>query len=190
MMPGEVKVAKVFLAFERVVLPGGALRDGLQGRWDGGDAWVLGHAHDGVLWGVVREGKLIMASDVLEGAKLRAETLLDITVFNAGRELRVWRVDDLLEARDVREAETGERFDAVQERFYELLRAHGQDKELVRGPGGFVELRGSGGQRHTPPGDRTRPQRLRVRHYLRADDDTGLLGVAEHRMLGIEGEEW
>jgi CRISPR-associated protein (TIGR03984 family) len=183
----EVKVAEVFLAFEPVLLPGGDLRDALHACWNGGDAWVLGHAFDGVLWGALRGGRLLLPPEELRPPALRVETLTDLKVFNEEEELRVWRAQGRLAACAVREAARGERFDAVQERAYELLRAR-PDAHMERGP--FVELRGAAGQRHTPPGDETRPERLCVRHYLRAYDETGLLTMAEHRLLGIKGEDW
>jgi CRISPR-associated protein (TIGR03984 family) len=187
MKPGKVEVADVYLAFDPVVLPGGDLRAALQACWRGGDAWVLGHAFDGVLWGTLRAGKLVTPPENLRPPALRAETLTDIRIFDRAEELRVWRVEGRLEACAVRDAATGEeRFQAIQERAYEVLRAHEADMKR----GAFVELRGPAGQRHTPPGDRVQPERLCVRHYLRADPETGLLAMAEHRLLGVEGRDW
>jgi hypothetical protein len=186
MKPGKVEIADVLLAFDPIALPGGDLRAALQALWKGGDAWMLGHAFDGVLWGVLRDEALLTPAPELRPPALRAETLLDLKVFNADRELRVWRVEDHLAACLVHEAATGDRFEATQERMYQLLRAHGAPPDR----GAFVELRGPAGQRHTPPGDRMQPERLRVRHYLRAAPETGLLTMGEHRLLGVEGKDW
>jgi CRISPR-associated protein (TIGR03984 family) len=185
MKPSEVNLGVVLLAFEPVALPGGELRAALQACWKRGDAWVLGHAFDGVLWGILREGKLVTPPEELGPPVLRAETLLDLRIFDPTEELRVWRVEGRLEACVVREAASGEPFQAKQDRAYALLGSH---RAGVR-RGAFVELRGPAGQRHTPPGDRLRPERLEVRHYLRADPETGLLAMAEHRLLNVAEED-
>jgi CRISPR-associated protein (TIGR03984 family) len=186
MTPGGVAMGAVFLAFEPVALPAGDLRAALQACWKGSDAWMVGHAFDGVVWGALRGGKLVTPPDDLQPPALRAETLMDLVLFDGSVELRVWRAGGSLEACAVREAAAGERFEATQERLYPILGA--RDTGMRRGA--FVELCGPAGQRHTPPGDTVRPERLRVRHYLRADEETGLLAMTEHRLLGLEEEDW
>ncbi len=192
----EVRIMDVCLA-ARPVLLGGDLRGALVQTWGAGDAWVLGHAFDGVLWGHVREGRLVMAVDVgvLEAPLFRRETLLDLRVFAERRELRVWRTTDGLRACEVQETSgplTGQSvFQAVQDRTYALMGA-GTSSAAAEG---FFELRGRGGQHHTPPAlggvapgsGAVAPQGLCVRHYFETRDN-GLLRMAEHRLLGLSAK--
>lgn len=147
-----------------------------------GDATILGHAFDGVLWGLVCSGRVVTPEG---GALLRAGTLLDLRVFNEARELRVWRGESALLACEVRESsEGGLELAAFQERDYLLL--SGPKKAAIEGD--FARLEGRAGQTHTPPLIEGRaPAKIRVRHYLRQNEQ-GMLQMAEHRILSLRGD--
>ncbi|MGH8550288.1 MAG: type III-D CRISPR-associated protein Csx19, partial [Methylococcales bacterium] len=161
------------------------LREVLSAAWSDAGGIVLGHAFDGVIWGRMKDGLLELASDPPNeiGATLRMETLLDLRLFNAGQELRVWRTDSGMRALRLAEAGTGQVYAAYQDRSYELLRQ--PNPKYPHRPAPFVILEGLAGQRHSPPGEPV-PTRLAVRHYFAEDEETGLLCVAQHRLLGLE----
>jgi len=123
-----------------------------------------------------------MAADVLrEGASLRAETVIDLRIFNETEELRLWRTEAGLQILQVRETQANT-YAAIQDRYYRLL-GPSRAQSLPK-PSPFVRLRGPAGQHHTPPGQPV-PRALRVRHYLKRDPASGLLRVSEHRFLTL-----
>lgn len=154
--------------------------EALAAAWGQGDAIVLGHAWDAVFWGRVQQGQLTLA----DGAALPGDALLDLRVFSPSRELRVWRRPDgfgaVLVLEVDPEAAGAQVFQASVERPYELIRPTNPPAD-----GSFVEMLGLAGQRHTPPGNLL-PRAITVRHYYSRDTDTGLLRMAEHRLLRLE----
>jgi CRISPR-associated protein (TIGR03984 family) len=170
---------------EDLAIPGGDLRMALAVLWNREDGVLLGHAYDGLIWGRVRNGRLELASGFLAqvGASLRAETLLDLRVFNPQQELRVWQAGAGLKACRLTEGQSGQRYAGYQDQSYQLLRQPNPNKPLQQAR--FVVLEGLAGQRHAPPGEPV-PRCLAVRHYLEGDPETGLLRIAEHRLLGLE----
>lgn len=165
-------------------LGGGDLRDALTVAWGTAEGVVLGHAWDGVIWGRIANGALDLEGDRAEpervGAVLRQATLMDLRLFSPERELRVWRDRAGLRACLVEEDASGTRFRATWDACYELIRW----PERRPADGRFVVLEGLAGQRHAPPGQPV-PRALEVRHYYERDERSGLLRLAEHRLLAL-----
>lgn len=178
----QVELQSCYLHCEPVVLTGD-LRIALSTAWNAPTGILLGQAFDGVIWGQIQEGQLVLATDYLPdvGALLRHDTLLNLRLFNPEQELRSWRTQEGLQVRLVREAPTGQRYASYQDRAYQLI----QQPEVSPAPAPFVVLQGLAGQRHAPPGQPV-PRRLWVRHYLELDPETGLLRLAEHRLLCLD----
>lgn len=168
----------------------GDFREALAQAWDDGEAVLIGHGWDGVIWGVIREGRFEVAADHgKHGSSLRRETLLELRVFDSSRELRLWRVGRDHRSCVIREQSErggeevrGLAYEGWGERDYWLLRSPSVRRPE---PAPFVELSGTGGQLHAPPGRPTPPQKLRVRHYLARDRDSGLLREAAHRLIAL-----
>ncbi len=176
-------------ALERADLtfPEGDLRAALCILWHDQDGFLLGHAYDGLIWGRLRNGGIELATDYFAkvGALLRAETLLDLRLFNAAEELRIWRAERRLQLCRLTENLKGKDFVGYQDRTYGLL---GKPRNPVPQAAPFVVFEGPAGQCHAPPGDPV-PRSLAVRHYLESDLATGLLRVAEHRLLGLSDSD-
>ncbi|HCK82278.1 MAG TPA: CRISPR-associated protein Csx19 [Candidatus Competibacter sp.] len=152
----KVHLENRYLQFEPTELTGADLRAALTTAWQRPTGWLFGQTFGGVIWGRLRDGELDLTTNASIGvaALLRHDTLLNLRLFDAERELRAWRVDAGLEARLVSEGAAGEEYAAWQEQSYGLR---------------LSEL-----------------GRLRARHYLAMESETGLLRVAEHRLLALE----
>ena len=152
----KVHLENRYLQFKPVELTGADLRAALSAAWQRPTGWLFGQTFGGVIWGRVRDGELDLTTNASSGveALLRHDTLLNLRLFDAERELRVWRADTGLKVRLVSEGAHGEKYAAWQEQRYGLR---------------LPEL-----------------GRLRARHYLAMEPETGLLRVAEHRLLALE----
>ncbi len=75
----------------------------------GGYEYLLAHADDGVVWGRVKEKRLLLSGDAFPNLSpaLNSETLQQARLFGAKREAFLWRVADGWKGREVHEA-TGE----------------------------------------------------------------------------------
>lgn len=178
----QVELKRCYLHREPVELTGD-LRATLNTAWNAPTGILLGQAFDGVIWGQIHEGQLTLATDYLPevGAQLRHYTVLNLRLFNPEQELRLWRTEEGLQVCLVHEATTGQFYEHYQDQAYRLI----QQPEVSPAPAPFVVLHGLAGQRHAPPGQPV-PRWLRVRHYLELDPETGLLRLAEHRLLCLE----
>lgn len=179
---------------------------------------VLGHATDGVWWGLLDAGKLTQARDVFPdfGPPLRWETLLDLRIFGGEQELRIWRSSRGLKAVCLREgpesslpvskkdSTAGDKlsFDAWGERAYLVLGAHPEGRAQAESVdskasekshfpkiGLFTTLYGRAGQRHAPPNVGSLPSELLIRHYYAQDEDSGMYRLMEHRYRVSNPEE-
>jgi len=152
----KVHLENRYLRFEPVELTGADLRAALSAAWQRPTGWLFGQTFGGVIWGWARDGALDLTTNASIGveALLRHDTLLNLRLFDAERELRAWRADTGLKVYLVSEGAQGEKYAAWQEQSY--------------------------GLRLSEPG------RLRARHYLAMEPETGLLRVAEHRLLALE----
>lgn len=150
--------------------------------------WLLAHADDGVSWGRLAEGQLLVASDPAKpyAPALRAATLQQLRLFGPTGELYLWRGADgwygrLLDGRA----------DATQETFTTQYLLWG-DQEEARA-NGFVWLAdGQEGLRHAPPLPPDKAFQagqhylaLQVRHYVAYDED-GQAYVAASRLVKID----
>ncbi|MDS4060275.1 MAG: hypothetical protein RKP73_17150 [Candidatus Contendobacter sp.] len=152
----KVHLENRYLQFEPVELTGADLRAALTVAWRRPTGWLFGQTFGGVIWGRVHDGELDLTTNASSGVEvlLRHDTLLNLRLFDAERELRAWRADTGLKARLVSEGADGQQYAAWQEQSYGLR---------------LSEL-----------------GRLRARHYLAMEPETGLLRVAEHRLLALE----
>jgi len=158
------------------------LTDWLSASWDGGHAWMLAHAFDGVIWGRVVDGTVKTPFDDRRCPQLRWSTLLHLRIFEqeAG-ELRLWRSGDgRMCAVRVKEVD-GDRFAARIDRDYQLLGGSG----VEQGDGFDLRTSGTGDAQIVPRG----ASRLCVRHSYEVDPDTGLLRETEHRWLALRNDQ-
>jgi CRISPR-associated protein (TIGR03984 family) len=158
---------------------------------------LLAHADDGVIWARVTEDGLRTSHEVFgdrPSPELRARTLQQARLFGKDGELLLWRKDDATgddtddgwRARLVRDDPEGEHYDQPQMLW-------GNRLVTSREGFGLVE-EGRQGLRHAPPvevpesefeNDR-RPLYLTVRHYLRTDNETGVVDVALSRLVSVD----
>jgi CRISPR-associated protein (TIGR03984 family) len=168
-------------------------------------AWLLGkaeanmillaHADDGVIWGKVSSGDekqfLFPALSLFSQVPFRSQTLQMARLFNAQREVFLWRVDEGVWRARVLSDGTGERCLFLDEA--QVL----WGTRVAETQGGF-SLMEDGEQRlhHAVPlalADRgweknRRPLRLQVRHYLEAEDN-GWLRIEDSRLVQVKKEE-
>ena len=155
--------------------------------WGNGDAWVLGHVTDGVLWGKVYQTKLILANDADPsfGPSLDKNRLLDLRIFSPEKELRIWRQHGKLHGCLVHENTSKGYCYGYDE--YQVFVSAKRDGQAAADGVIFSRLRGPSGQTHAMPVDwdgTGQKWRLKVRHYLNAAE-TGMLTVTESRLLEI-----
>lgn len=153
--------------------------------------WMLAFADDGIIWGRVSDGTLRTSPDHGDWRcpRLRPRTLWRLHLFGESGELRMQRAGNEFRAEWLAE-------DADPEASYldELRLLIGQEVptpgEALPGPPepDFVLARGMAGEIHTPPlslPEMRRRSALRVRHFLHADPDTGMLRVHDTRIVGF-----
>jgi CRISPR-associated protein (TIGR03984 family) len=159
---------------------------------------LLAHADDGVIWGRVASGQLVLSGQAFPDVSplLRASTLQQVRLFGEQAELLVWRDGDgewlarlLRDEKDVSDDQWC--LDECQ-----LLWG---DHEAGESVDGFTLVAdGQQGLRHAvplpardilfgPPG--WHPLRLKVRHYLARDED-GMLVIVQGRLVELQVEEW
>jgi CRISPR-associated protein (TIGR03984 family) len=154
-------------------------------------AWALCHAHDGVTWGRLAGGTWRLASSVFPELcpVPSVRTLLEMRVFSPLLEVLIWRTEDGLRGRilrDVaRDGHEGPLAPADEE--WLLLAGH-----LIEHREGFTRVGDGTGAEQVlpmPPGERGTPAwpRLRVRHYFTSDETTGCVRVAVTRLVEVTG---
>ncbi len=152
----KVHLENRYLRFEPVELTGAEIRAALTAAWQRPTGWLFGQTFGGVIWGRVRDGELDLTTNVT----ITVEALLrHDTLIN----LRLF--DAELELRAWR-ADTGLKARLVSEG------ADGQQYAAWQEQSYGLRLSELG--------------RLRARHYLAMEPETGLLRVAEHRLLALE----
>lgn len=144
----------------------------------GDETWFLAHADDGVIWGRLRDSKLITSDSVFSkiSPPLQAITLQQARLFGQYAEVRVWRNGVDFQACRL-EDQTDEEAEAFDERHILWGTQPGRQAN------GFTLVSdGRQGLRHAVPlnvsktafetnGKNSRPLRLLVRHYLSYDED-------------------
>ena len=144
----------------------------------------LAHADDGVIWGRVEDGKLLLAGEVMPEVEvaLRPETLQQARLFGPAGELLLWRNDGKLRVRLIADGETAPD-NALPLETYWLW-----GTQAIGSAGGFKLLEeGAQGLHHAPPVSiLTDGQRvaLLVRHYL-AHDAEGRARISASRLCGL-----
>lgn len=155
------------------------------------DDMLLAHAIDGVIWGRVSNGQpQPLTSHHIDhkiSPELRVETLQQLRLFNAERELYLWRDGDGWQARYANEF-PDENTQAVLEEYHILWGTKGTLKKH-----GFTLLEdGSQGLRHIIPIDASGVNEkniracMRIHHYLSDNSKTHETRITYSRLAGIE----
>jgi CRISPR-associated protein (TIGR03984 family) len=162
--------------------------------------YLLAYADDGVIWGVIENGKLLTSDEAAPSIspKMRIPTLQECRLFSGeGGELYLWHVNEGWQARYIKDEGSSE-VRALDEDY--VLWGDHVDSAIQSQDDRFtVVADGAQGLRHavplrlnrtTLPGGK-RPLRLTVRHYLEEHQGTGQLFIAYSRLvrLWILGEE-
>lgn len=155
--------------------------------------FFLAHADDGVIWGEVRDGELVLAAEAFHEIKhiqvlLRAATLQQARLFGPAGELRVWRTSNGFTACLIQDGDT-----PLEQIIPECQWLWGDKSEGEAN--GFTLLReGQQGMLHAPPitglGANQRVA-LQVKHFIEFDDD-GQARIRLSRLAGLKkvgGEE-
>lgn len=166
--------------------------------------WLLAHTERGVIWGQYDPGKLTLDAAAHE-PWLIWELLQQCRLFYADAELLLWRGPGGWQAQLRYDDDTGNTTDYIDEE--QLLWGNQlEDTTATTTAENFLSVtEGSRGIRHTPPIKQTpktphpsedlckykrQRARLRVRHYLQTDSDTGLARIAHSRLVAVlEPEE-
>lgn len=153
--------------------------------------FLLVHAVDGVIWGRVSNGqpKPLTSHEIDSkiSPELRVETVQQLRLFNAERELYLWREGDGWQARCANEFHD-ENAEAVLKEHHILWGTKGILQEH-----GFTLLEdGSQGLRHIIPIDAAKVNKentracIWVHHYLGKDSETGVASIIYSRLAGLE----
>lgn len=152
--------------------------------------WFLAHADDGVIWGRIRNGQLVISSNIFPNISppLRTETLQQARLFGEQAEIRVWRDRYNLQA-----CRLQDHHDENAEAFDEEHILWGTRVE-TRQDGFTLVAEGRQGLRHAVPIDladdnfsvnqQKHPLRLGLRHYL-AYDRQGQAYVKLSRLVSL-----
>lgn len=158
--------------------------------------WLLAYTTDGILWGLIDEGKLLVANDTgmfdLPGRSLQWDRIQQLRLFGEAGELTVWHgpvIGNLgqaacWQASLLTEQQDAQASDALYDEEF-LLWGWGNEQ---RGP--FVRLvEGQQGIVHHPPVKRAIEERcrarIRVRQHLQIDQKTGMWCVVGSRLVEI-----
>jgi CRISPR-associated protein (TIGR03984 family) len=164
----------------------------LRGQMNEKRKWLLAHADDGVIWGRWDGDKIITSHDVAPDLSppLRLVTLRQASLFGEDDELRLWRDERGFLARRI-----GDENGADVIRFDETQVLWGDAIMPLNDPRGFTHVREKkrqGGMDHVVPIDvsqddlENRRLKLRVRHFVTYDQDTGEAHIALSRLISIE----
>lgn len=166
---------------------------------DAGLRWLLATSYGAVVWGLKRDGRWVLSD---EDARLPADALLDLRAFGPDGEVFIWRDGDGLRARRRTDNPKGE-LDTLEET--QLLWGTQRDTDRPAPPGFTPLSDGDQGLRHAPPleldesyfvppaqeGQKEdsryghRPARLRLRHYVAKDKDTGVARIVDTRLVEV-----
>ena len=180
------------------------LRDWLASIWGGaGEAWVLGYADDGVIWGRIKEDQLLIAAydEVPGAAKLRVETLNSLEIFNARQQIHLQSMGDQYQINRIYEmaCDSSEGFAFDEEQF--LLGAFGDEKDensrlidSIQHTGiQYAKLMNRGGSYHYIPTDeglrslleRSNRAQMTLRKYYQLNDRQDGWVFAGKRLINI-----
>jgi CRISPR-associated protein (TIGR03984 family) len=169
-----------------------------------GQGWLLAHADDGIIWGKIDSGNLVLIGTdeavqlEIDDVPLRAETLQTARLFSRQQEIMVWRADRgaAWQARHIID-DTGDSW----VRSFDEAHILWGDTAYAAGNGFTLMEEGAQGMRHAVPLDHVpipnqpedgavkNPLRLVVRHYLDTDANTGFVRVGLSRLVELKVEE-
>ena len=183
----ELKKGKGFV--KSLSVSGDAI-DWLRQQAKAGDV-LLAHQDDGVVWGKAhKDGDWVTSDAVLNTSPaLKGDCLWSARLFNAQREILLWRDGDgNWQAREIAD-EVGEGEPAFVEWYDEpqlLWGDHGKH-EVVNGVTFTVLEEGTQGLRHAPPKAIAERGKLSTRNYIGYDED-GCAFVKASRLVVLEEE--
>lgn len=161
----------------------------------GEETWLLAYAEDGVIWGKLNDGKLLLPKTA---PTLAPQTLLEARLFGDKGEIHLWRSDDGFSACRVTD-EPGKTHGA----FDEWQRLWGTEVDNDGKPGdGFTLLtNGRIGLRHAVPltipsthfarrQPSFQPAVIQTRHYFQVDPVTGVTTIALSRLVSVMAESF
>ena len=147
--------------------------------------YLLAHALDGVIWGRVDGGALALSGEAFPEVSpgLCEETLLELRLFGPQAEWFLWRTDQGWQARTIVDGQG----DDV-EYYDESSILWGTDVVDRSKPPFFLVAEADTGIRHAPPMElhKRHTLRLRIRHYLAYDVETGAVFVKLSRLVDLE----
>lgn len=161
----------------------------------GSAAWLLAYAEDGVIWGKLAGGALVLPQT--ETPTLSSQTLLEARLFNAQGEIHLWRTAEGFSACVVTDMPDGHgAFDEVQR-----LWGTDFDRESQVGDGFTLLVDGREGLRHAVPfaiptnyftkrHPRFHPALIQTRHYFQVDQETSVTSIALSRLVSVKSESF
>jgi CRISPR-associated protein (TIGR03984 family) len=149
---------------------------------------LLATTYDGVLWGMQGNGSWILSNG---RSTLPSAEVIDMRAFGAAHEVYVWRDAQGLHGRHRDDSEGDETFIMPEEQLLWGTRVH----PSRTAPEGFTMLEdGEQGLAHAVPLKLDsshfndyghRPARLKVRHYIGRDPETGVARIVDSRLIGV-----
>jgi len=154
---------------------------------------LLVHADDGVIWGIMKDKKLHLSGDYGPiSPSLSPLTFRECRLFGPAGELHLWHEGGSWQARLIEDGPESEQGKPTLDE--EQILWGTKPDEVYDGLFTAVSD-GSQENRHAPPlalseddfgpSGRYRPLRLRVRHYLASDDETGLAHIHLSRLVAL-----
>jgi CRISPR-associated protein (TIGR03984 family) len=141
-------------------------------------AWLLAHADDGVIWGRVDKGQLLLSSDAFQKVSppLRTLTLQQARLFSPAGEMLIWRTDAGWRLRELTDG-AGESAEAFDE---DVILWGTNDGDQQENNGFWLAVESDLGMQHAPPLELNQRHalKLRMRHYLDFDTDHDGEGAA------------
>lgn len=140
--------------------------------------WLLAHADDGVIWGRVENGQLILSGESFPEVSppLRALTLQQARLFSPAGEVFIWRTDAGWQMREIADG-AGESAEAFDE---DVLLWGTNAGEQEEHNGFWLAVEADLGMQHAPPLklNQRHTLKLKMRHYLDFDADPNGEGAA------------
>lgn len=169
------------------------LQEWITKRMQNGRNFLLAHCDDGVIWGRHSDNKLLISHDLASALSppLRLDTLQQLFVFGADEtikdwcgEARLWRGERSWEESIVTQNPTRDCFDEDQVLW---------GTEVLDHPQGFTRVREKQqqGLEQVVPVEVTEEQlqqrrlKLRVRHFIQRDDETGEARIYLSRLVKV-----
>lgn len=151
--------------------------------------YLLAHADDGVIWGIVEDKTLRLSSDVFSkiSPAFREKTLRELRLFGANDEWFAWRTENAAGDKEWRARTISDRSGEKGECFDESLILWGTEKDGEPQAGFQVVREADLGICHAPPISfiERHKANLVVRHYLDYDP-AGVVYVKFSRLVGLE----